>query len=408
MRDYLKLPSGILSLIYAEFCIQMVNATLMYLLPVFMAQKYLRNDEIAWEIVCRFAGVFILAIPLGALRIGRHTLRMFRWASLLVPMLGMGIVWGVDLKNFTLASVLLFLWGASFTFMQVPVIPYLLKHVSSGYSTHALSLSYSTWSFGSIVSGILIYVLSKINPELFCEKNLMLGICLMALTGFISLWLITPPMHAEYVKESEKNNRLSMKDGLLLSEALLPTLIIAVGAGFTIPLISLFFYRVHRIPSTDFSLFSFLAAVLVAFGSLSVPWIKKNFSYKIAVPLTQSLAVLFLIILAYTEDFSAYDLALPVALISFLLRQPLMNMAGPMTTEVVMEYVGDKRRGLASAITSGIWSGSYVISGLLAGQMFYSGLSFKQVFLVTAVLYIFGILFYYKLILKYEQTKKIL
>lgn len=408
MRNYFRLSRSILALIYAEFCIQMVNATLMYLLPVFMAQKGLSNSEIAHEIVFRFLGVLILAVPLGFLENKSIYPKLMVISALLIPLIGIGIVWFVEKKYFDISTIFLFLWGASFTFMQVPIIPYLLRNVPSDFSTHAISLSYSTWSLGSIVSGLIIYLLSRYNPLLFNEYNLMMGLCFLAFSGFILLLIFPPRTYNNYsflVHYSVKK-RLVKKDYIILSEALFPTLIIAIGAGFTIPLISLFFYRIHSIQVTDFSLYSFLAAVLVAIGSLSVPWIKKNFSFRIAVPLTQSFAVIFLIMLALTEYVKEYSFAMPMALISFLLRQPLMNMAGPMTTEVVMEYVGTERRAIASAITSGIWSGSYVISGWMAANLFGLGFSFIQIFLITAALYILGIILYYRLILKFEKFEK--
>lgn len=228
----------------------------------------------------------------------------------------------------------------------------------------------------------------------------------MALSGWVILFFYPPRPYIDYNTTSldSESHHFQKQDYLILAEALFPTLIIAIGAGFTIPLISLFFYRVHNIPVTEFSLYSFLAAVLVAVGSLSVPWIKKNFSFRLAVPLTQSLAVVFLVLLAITEYLKDISFALPLALFSFLLRQPLMNMAGPMTTEVVMEYVGTKRRAIASAITSGIWSGSYVISGWLAANLFGVGFGFMQIFLITAGLYVLGIVLYYRLILKFEKN----
>lgn len=406
MRNYLRLPRRILALVYAEFCIQMVNATLMYLLPVFMAQKGLTNSEIAQEIVFRFLGVLVLAVPLGFFKNKSIYPMLMRVSAILIPIIGMGIVWFVEEKNFRWSTFLLFMWGAAFTFMQVPIIPYLLKNVSARFSTHAISLSYSTWSLGSIVSGLIIYLLSRVHPVIFNEFNLMMILCLLALSGWVLLFLYPPRAYknADLSFSGPEKNRLGKEDYVILAEALFPTLIIAVGAGFTIPLISLFFYRIHHIPATDFSLYSFLAAVLVAVGSLSVPWIKKNFSFRLAVPLTQSFAVFFLILLAITEYLKDFSFALPLALFSFLLRQPLMNMAGPMTTEVVIEYVGEKRRAIASAITSGIWSGSYVISGWLAANLFGMGFGFMQIFLITAALYILGIALYYRLILKFEKN----
>jgi hypothetical protein len=83
-----------------------------------------------------------------------------------------------------------------------------------------------------------------------------------------------------------------------------------------------------------------------------------------------------------------------------------MNVAGPMTTEVVMNYVGKKNQEMVSALMAAIWSGSYFISGLMVAAMFAGGISFVNVFLITAALYAIGVIWYYILILDYNKREK--
>ena len=80
-----------------------------------------------------------------------------------------------------------------------------------------------------------------------------------------------------------------------------------------------------------------------------------------------------------------------------------MNMAGPMTSEIVMNYVGEKNREIVSALTSAVWSGSWFISGLLVQIMFANGLKFVNIFLITALLYSVGVIWYVILIKDYEK-----
>ena len=67
---------------------------------------------------------------------------------------------------------------------------------------------------------------------------------------------------------------IAKKDISTVVKALVPTLIIAVGAGFTIPFISLFFSNVHGLSTSQFATLNLVAAILVATGSLMVPKIK--------------------------------------------------------------------------------------------------------------------------------------
>lgn len=83
-----------------------------------------------------------------------------------------------------------------------------------------------------------------------------------------------------------------------------------------------------------------------------------------------------------------------------------MNMAAPMTSELVLNYVGHHNREITSALTSAIWSGSWVISGFMVKMLFARNYEFASVFLITALLYGIGVILYYLLILDYNKREK--
>jgi predicted MFS family arabinose efflux permease len=215
----------------------------------------------------------------------------------------------------------------------------------------------------------------------------------------------------EIASENDPKEDLSKKetkptDWFLIFKALVPTLIIATGAGLTIPFISLFFDKIHHIDKGGFSILSAIAAVLVAYSAMLVPKIKSKIGYKVAIPTTQSLAVISLVALATTQFYSQYSVAVIIAAVCYLLRQPLMNMAGPMTTEIVLNYVGKNNREITSALTAAIWSGSWVISGFMVKILLSHGFQFVNIFLITSLLYGFGVVMYYLLILDYNKREE--
>jgi hypothetical protein len=128
LKDYKHLEKAIVNVIISEFFIQMVNATFMNILPLYMTRKGYSDEEIALFITFRFLGVFILAFPLGKLIPGKKLMPLFFLSNLCVPLFGIAIVISIayQLKYFTLISLLL--WGASFTFMQIPVAPFILRN----------------------------------------------------------------------------------------------------------------------------------------------------------------------------------------------------------------------------------------------------------------------------------------
>jgi predicted MFS family arabinose efflux permease len=405
ISEYNRIELPVRNAIASEFFIQTVNATFMNILPLYMSRKGFSEKEIALFITFRFLGVLFLALPLGRYIRGRKVAKLFWLSNTLVPLLGVSIVLSIafQLKLLTLISLLL--WGASFTFMQIPIFPYVLRNSSKGHQTAAIALSYSTWSFGGILSGIVTAILDFIDPVLFDEQFILLFFSIFGLGG---LFFLRRSRHAAEVMDetgSPETRSIKDTDWNLVLRALGPTLIIATGAGLTIPFISLFFDKVHGLDKGSFSVLSFSASLLVAYGAMLVPLIKQKIGYRIAIPTTQSFAVMSLVAMATTEFYKDYSIAVIIAGACYLLRQPLMNMAGPMTSELVLNYVGRKNREITSALTSAIWSGSWVLSGFMVTILFAYKLSFANIFLITALLYAFGVVMYYLLILDYNKRE---
>jgi MFS family permease len=406
VKDYRKIELPVRNVIATEFFIQMVNATFMNILPLYMTRKGFSDQEIALFITFRFMGVFALALPMGKLIKGRKLMPLFMLSGICVPLLGLSIILSIMYGFRSITLISLILWGASFTFMQIPIFPYILRNCPKTQQTAAISLSYSTWSFGGIVSGILIALLHFLNPITFDEQFILL---FFSLIGFGGIYFLKRSSYIEIVEEPEKVSFKKLKqttDWILVFKALGPTLLIATGAGLTIPFISLFFDKVHHLDKGGFSILSFAAALLVAYFSMLVPKIKEKIGYKIAIPTSQSLAVISLVALATTQLYNQYPIALIIASICYLIRQPLMNMAGPMTSEIVLNYVGKRNREITSALTSAIWSGSWVLSGIMVTVLFSYNLTFVNIFLITSLLYAFGVVMYYLLILDYNKREE--
>jgi hypothetical protein len=84
-----------------------------------------------------------------------------------------------------------------------------------------------------------------------------------------------------------------------------------------------------------------------------------------------------------------------------------MNMANPMTSELVMYYVGKKNEELTAALTSAIWSGGWFFSGQIFKVLRNNGLDYVYIFYITGFLYLIGIFLFYRLINIYEKEKGI-
>jgi hypothetical protein len=402
---YKNMEKHILNLVAAEIFIQIINAALLLIFLIFMQKAGYSDFESADFISYRFFGTLLFAIPLGIYLKGRPIKPVVMGGSLAIPLLSLLMIYATKQKYDMLLYLSQMLWGVAYLCFQITSLPFILRTVRKENQTRAITLSFATYSFGGILSGSLIYALSNINASYFDEQRILE---ILSLLGFLSFYFVRKIDVQENFEKTQTTKSLSIMeyDWFLILKALFPVMIIATGAGLSIPFVGSFFYNVHRIDASEFAFFGSIAAVLVALGAMLVPFIKEKIGYQVAVPLTQSMAVFTLVILAGTEWFSQFSMAVYVAIGCYLIRQPLMNIASPMTSEVVMNYVGDKNREMASALTSAIWSGSWFISARIFKSLRQTGFQYVNVFLITAFLYALGIIFYYLLIVDYNKKLK--
>ncbi|HEU4717265.1 MAG TPA: MFS transporter [Bacteroidia bacterium] len=404
-RDYRRIERYVLFAILAEFCVQLVNATFMNLQTLYMKAEGYHDAEIADFISWRFAGVLVFAFPLGMFIRGKKVRPLFRISSAGVPLFALCILWCVHFHHDNLLIVSQWMWGTCFTFIQIPMIPFILRNCSPENRTAAISLSYSTWSLAGISSAVFVAVTNHINPVLFSERNLMAAISVAAFAGVYFVSRVKT--EKEPGVEDKPVSFAAQHDWKLIFSALFPALIIATGAGLTIPFINLFFSRVHHMETDVISAWNFCAALLVAIAALTVPKIKKTIGYRVAVPTTQTFAVVALVLMATTELYNHLAIAGVIAVACYIIRQPLMNVAGPMTTEISMKYVGKKNREITSALAAAIWSGSWFISTrFIFASLRNIGWPYVDIFLITAAFYMCGIILYVLLIRSYNRREK--
>jgi MFS family permease len=404
IKDYTKLDKSILNIIAVEFCVQLVNVSFMSILPLYMKVEGYSDAQYAHFTSYRYLGMLMLALFLGMYIKGRKILPLFYVAAIGVPLFGLLILIGVHIHSNALLLVSHLLWGTAYTFIQIPVLPYILRNVPVEKHTSAITLNFATWSLASILGFLFIAVLNTANPIVFNEQNLLFGIVILS---FLGIYFLTNVNKKENIPMlTEKRSNLKGYDWKIIFKALIPTAIIAFGAGFTIPFISLFFSNVHAMTTAEFSYMSFAASFIVAYAALWVPKIKEGIGYKRAVPLTQTLAIIALIVMATTQYYNHLSIAVVIAIVFYLLRQPLMNIAAPMTSDITMKYVGAGNREMTSGLTSAIWSGSTFFSAVIFGILRHLNIAYVNIFLITAGLYSIGVIWYMILIRDYHKREK--
>jgi len=140
---------------------------------------------------------------------------------------------------------------------------------------------------------------------------------------------------------------------------------------------------------------------------LLAPSLKRRYGYNISIILTQAIAILFLIVLVLTQLFSTVEGVIFIAIGSYILRQPLMNISSPIASELTMKYVGEKNQELISAINSSIWSASWFISAKIFQYLRELNYPYYKIFIITAIMYSIGIFLFYFIIKEYKNRKAV-
>lgn len=403
IQKYLNLEKNVLLMIKAEFFIQFIGAAFFLILNIYLAKNGFSDSEIANFISYRFLAVIVLAFPFGIFIRGRSLKPFFIVGSIGVPAVAILLIFSIESSYDNLLPILFILWGVVFTLFNVSSLPFIMRNSVVSNQSHAISLNYATHSFGTILSSLFIYFSGKLIHEINEGKILII----ISIIGFIGLYFVLKLKNENFNYQQKKYDfYLNNYDWRLILRAIIPTFIIAIGAGLTIPFINLFFFHSFGVDSQVFALIGGFSSFLVAFFSLLVPNIKNKLGFKRGIITTQTMSVIALVALATTEFFTLYYWALPVAIICYWIRTPLMNMAAPMTSELTMNYVGEKNQEILSAVMAAIWSGSWFFSSQIVSILKAKDMTYAYIFYITAVLYLIGIIMYYFLILDYNKRKK--
>jgi MFS family permease len=404
IKDYTKLDRSLHNLIVVEFFVQLINVAFIAILPLYMKIEGYSDAEYAHFTSYRYFGMLALAVFLGMYIKGRKILPMILVASIGVPLFGLLILIGVQLHSTALILIAHLLWGTAYTFVQIPILPYIMRNAKKGQQTLAITLNFATWSIASILGSLFIGIFNSIDKVIFNERNLLYAIVVIGFAGVYFVFKINKNEHVPLI--TEKRSNLKEYDWKIIIRALVPTTIIATGAGFTIPFMSLFFSNVHGMSTSTFSFLNFTTAVLVTLVAFYVPKLKERHGYGKVIPTTQSFAIMALIIMATTQYYSYLSWSIYIAALFYIIRQPLMSAAVPMTSEITMKYVGERNREMVSGVTSAIWSGSAYFSAIGFGILRHLKVDYVNIFWITAGMYSVGVFLYTMLIRDFHKRER--
>lgn len=413
LKSYLRLPSTVWWLCAGLFLTGSVQMGFLHVLNVYMSQLGHSDARIAELSSYRFISVFFLSVPLGLFLRGRRLKPVLLAGALSAAVFSVVLLealsrnWSGVLDWIFLAS------GLSMVLLNVSAMPYLLRASSDDNLSESVSLNAASASFAGFASGLAISVLTPARPVTVLGIEIAADpyFALMAISvaSFLALYcfarlpeLPSPPELAKTPGRRFWHLDLDYDWRRILIVSA-PTLVIAVGAGLAIPFINLFFHSVFKMSAGTFGAFGGLAQATVFLASLAIPLVRRRYGWHITIVGSQGLAIVMLAGMSLSELLADNSWAVWVALICFLLRTPLMQMAGPATAELTVSYVGGKNREIIGTLNGTIWSGSWYVSAKLFELMRSHGMPYWQIFLITVVMYAAGTTCYAFIIRSYER-----
>jgi len=404
LSRYGQLNSATKYMFAAQFTLQGVHVAMFLLLNYYMVKNGFEDYETVEIWAYRFAAVMVLAFPIGLYIKGRSVKPFFWSATILMPIASVSLIYAIQVGWYSLMYTSAILWGVAYACMQTCVQPFILLNTKKELHSEAFSLSFLSFSSMIFVEGIIYFLLSHQFPEVVNERNYLYALGILSVMG---IYFVSKINIKENISEKIPLNRIIYEyDWKIIFKAIIPTILMAVGAGFSIPVINLFFLNVHGVESTNFSLMGSMTYLMVAIVMLFIPYIRRRFGYQVAVTLFQTAAVISLFIMSITEYFADWQYALGIAIFFYLIRQPLMNCASPMASEVVVYYVGKRNQEIIAALNASIWNGSWLFSTSIFAFLRRMEFRYVSIFLITVVLYVISIIWFWWLIRAYERKKK--
>lgn len=404
-RLYRLLSASFYRVFTAHLLLAVIQTAFLLIFNLLLKKYGYTDAQIGTYISMQYLGVLLLSFPLGFVLRGRRIRPYFLASGLLTPLLSLAALEAAVQHAEAWLYVLLFFWGMGFVSFQIGVLPWLLRNTTPHLRTEAIAFLYTNFSMSQILAGLAIWGL--VAGLGWSEYRVLQALSTLGLLSPVLCWRVREvrPAQGRMTWSNAREQLLRGYDWNRIVRVMIPNTWLTIGAGLTMPFMNLFFFSLYGLDSDAFSLMSLVTAILVVVGTLYIARVRRQYGYRIAITLSQGLAVSLLFGIAILAFKPSWVLAFPLTIICFMVRQPLMHAAVPMTRELMLLQAGERNREMISALLGSIKSGTYFFSAQVFALLRSLNLDFPYIFLVTATFYGFGVYAYYRLIVSFERDE---
>lgn len=272
------------------------------------------------------------------------------------------------------------LGGFASVFFRVAAAPFFMRNSTPKERPYLFSVQFAialvAGIIGNILGGLLPGIIEAYGfvPLLAYRYTLYIfgGMVVIAVIPYLAI-------HEKPVSPVEEKLKLSA-NRLIVLKIFLPGLVVGLGAGLSIPFFNLYFKHVFQTPTALIGIFYSGQQFLMIAGLLLAPVIAERIGKVRTVVFSQLFSIPFLITLGITTN-------LALAVVAFLVRATLMNMAQPLFTNFAMEKVTHEQQPFMSALLVIAWTAGWGVSASFGGYLI-EHFSYTVPFLTTSACYL--------------------
>ncbi|MBI3098858.1 MAG: MFS transporter [Planctomycetes bacterium] len=318
------------------------------------------DGEIGILLSATATGQFLSTIPL-ALRMGRMRLRGF--IALGGVLFGLG--YGLQMVTQDRAAILAAgaFAGVGFSAVGLATGPFLMRNSSPPERSYLFGVFQAVMMLASVLGSLIFGECARVwgdSSETY--RWIHLGAASCCALGVLPILRVREEPPAEPPSVAAQ---FAVQDPRLLVKLCIPDLLIGSGAGLTIPFMSLYFDGRFRASGSDIAWFSVASHLVNTFAFLAAPILARGLGLVKAVVTTQLLSLPFFLTMALTGH-------LEVAVLAFLARNALMNMAQPNLSNFTMETVTREQQALTNSFKMTCWNLGWAIASPLGGWLIHT------------------------------------
>lgn len=380
------------------------------LLNLYMKSLSFSSASIGLVLSYRALGAFIVALPASMLVARLEPKLLLISTSVL---LGASYTAQSIFSSFGAIAAAVFFTGVFNSIYQVAAGPFFMRNSGEKERTHIFALNgalgMGTGVIGSLFGGIvkdIIFDATRNEPYSYA-MTLLTAVCftVAAIIPFTKISRQNAPQSEKRLYFSKKHQPASLESSpkgdydtdscsvpksvvpskplksiiLLYVKILIPGFIVGMGAGLTIPYLNLYFKNTFSLSDSVIAILFSLGQVVTFIGMMTGPLITRRIGKERTIFLTQIISIPFILVLTYLHF-------IPAVIVAFLIRQGLMNMSSPINDNFALEMVPHKQQHLMNALKMLNWTGSWMVSARISGNLIDS-YGFAPSFTLTAILY---------------------